>query len=43
MIALILALAGPAQAANLDGVDEACWPTAERLQADIAAGKGSYN
>ncbi len=45
MIAILLSLIAPvlASGANLDGVDEACWPTAERLQADIAAGKGSYN
>jgi hypothetical protein len=43
MIALIIALVSPAFSQNLEGVDEDCYKAATQMQADIAAGKGSYN
>jgi hypothetical protein len=43
MIAFIIALSGPAFAQNLEGVDEDCYKAATQIQADIAAGRGSYD
>lgn len=43
MISLLLALLGAADAQNLDGVDEGCKDIATQMQADISAGKGSYD
>ena len=43
MITLLLALTSVSGAQSLEGVSEDCYEEATKIQADIAAGRGSYN
>jgi len=43
MITLLIALTSVSGAQSLEGVSEDCYEEATKIQADIAAGRGSYN